>query len=50
MRKPLIDKDCVSKLETALKYELGHFYLYKHLAMVTYSPRWKAKRITKTPV
>lgn len=33
MRKPLIDKDCVSKLETALKYELGHFYLYKHLAI-----------------
>lgn len=33
MRKPLIDKYCVSKLETALKYELGHFYLYKHLAI-----------------
>ena len=33
MRKPLIDKDCISKLETALKYELGHFYLYKHLAI-----------------
>jgi len=33
MRKPLIDKDCVSKIETALKYELGHFYLYKHLAI-----------------
>lgn len=33
MKKPLIDKDCVAKLEAALKYELGHFYLYKHLAI-----------------
>jgi len=33
MRKPLIDKDCVSKIETGIKYELGHFYLYKHLAI-----------------
>ena len=33
MRKPLIDKDCVSKIEVALKYELGHYYLYKHLAI-----------------
>lgn len=33
MRKPLIDKDCVSKVETGIKYELGHFYLYKHLAI-----------------
>lgn len=33
MRTPLIDKDCIGKIETAIKYELGHFYLYKHLAI-----------------
>lgn len=33
MKKALLDKDCVSKLEAALRYELGHFYLYKHLAI-----------------
>jgi ferritin len=33
MRKPLIDKSCTSKIEAAIKYELGHFYLYKHLAI-----------------
>lgn len=33
MRKPLISADCQKKLQDALKYELGHFYLYKHLAI-----------------
>lgn len=32
-KKPLLDKDCVSKFEAAIKYEFGHFYLYKHLAI-----------------
>ena len=34
MRKPLIDKDCVAKIENGIKYELGHFYLYKYLGVV----------------
>lgn len=33
MRKPLISPDCIKKIETALKYEQGHFYLYKHIAI-----------------
>ncbi len=33
MKKPLIDKSCTAKIEAAMKYELGHFYLYKHLGI-----------------
>jgi ferritin len=34
-KKPLVDKSCTSKLEAAIKYELGHYYLYKHLSVVS---------------
>lgn len=32
MKKPLLDAECVKKFEKAIKYELGHFYLYSMLA------------------
>jgi hypothetical protein len=32
MKKPLLDASCIKKLEKAVQYELGHFYLYKMLA------------------
>lgn len=32
MKKALLDAGCVKKFEAALKFELGHFYLYSMLA------------------
>lgn len=32
MKKELLPKSCVKKLEQAIEYELGHMYLYKVLA------------------
>jgi ferritin len=32
MKAPLITKSCIKKLDKAIEFELGHFYLYKKLA------------------
>lgn len=32
MKQGLLDQSCVATFDKAIKYELGHFYLYTHLA------------------